>query len=199
VPGYARALAGNVHEDFRRVPSPFDGVLVRLRAFEEDDIPRVNELVWDPDVSRFLAMAWPESVAGTRAFWERTRAGAESEGPTFVIERMSGNLVGLCGFFDLSRRNRTVELGIWISKEFWDEGYGTDAVRTLCRFGFREMNLQRIGLSVYELNLRAVRAYEKAGFKEEGRARRAHFMDGKYSDVIRMGLLAEDLIEGEGD
>jgi RimJ/RimL family protein N-acetyltransferase len=68
---------------------------------------------------------------------------------------------------------------------------------TLCRFGFREMNLQRIGLSVYEVNPRGVRAYEKAGFKEEGRARRAHFIDGRYVDVVRMGLLARELAEAD--
>jgi RimJ/RimL family protein N-acetyltransferase len=185
-----------IHED-RLVRSPFEGKLVRLRAFEEDDIPRANELVWDPDVSRFLAIAWPESVAGTRAFWERTRDAAESEGPTFVIELLSGgDLIGLCGFFDLSRRNRSAELGIWIGKPYWERGFGADAVRTLCRFGFEEMNVQRVGLSVYEGNLRGVRAYEKVGFKEEGRARRAHFIDGTYVDVIRMGLLKEEVLEG---
>jgi RimJ/RimL family protein N-acetyltransferase len=186
-------MSDDLPDDFHRVPSPFEGELIRLRPFEEDDIPRVNELVWDPDVSRYLAIAWPESVAGTRAFWERTRAGAESEGPTFVIETLGAELVGLCGMFDMSRRDRQAELGIWIGKDHWDKGYGTDAVRTLCRFGFREMNLRRISLSVYDINLRGLRAYEKAGFREEGRARRAHFIDGRYCDVIRMGLLAEDL------
>ena len=57
------------------------------------------------------------------------------------------------------------------------------------------MNLQRVGLAVYETNARAVRAYEKVGFKEEGRRRRAHFIGGRHIDVIVMGLLAEDLIE----
>jgi RimJ/RimL family protein N-acetyltransferase len=86
-------------------------------------------------------------------------------------------------------------LGLWIGRPYWDRGYGTDAVRVLCRFAFREMNLQRVGLSVYDINPRGVRAYEKVGFKEEGRRRRGHFADGRYVDVIVMGLLAEELIE----
>jgi RimJ/RimL family protein N-acetyltransferase len=57
------------------------------------------------------------------------------------------------------------------------------------------MNLQRVGLSVYDINPRAVRAYEKVGFKEEGRRRRAHFVDGRFVDTIVMGLLADELIE----
>ena len=71
----------------------------------------------------------------------------------------------------------------------------TDAVRTLCRFGFRQMNLYRIGLSVYATNQRGVRAYEKVGFKEEGRRRSAQFVGGRFVDVIEMGLLHDELIE----
>jgi RimJ/RimL family protein N-acetyltransferase len=57
------------------------------------------------------------------------------------------------------------------------------------------MNLQRIGLAVYETNPRALRAYENVGFKEEGRRRRAHFVGGRHIDVIVMGLLAEEMLE----
>jgi RimJ/RimL family protein N-acetyltransferase len=184
----------SVEDGFRRVRSPFEGALVRLRAFEEDDIPRVNQLVWDPEVSRFLAMAWPESLSETRRFWERTRTG-RAEGPTFVVETLPGELVGLCGLFDLRPRARTAELGIWIGRPYWNRGFGTDAVRTLSRFAVQEMNLARVALSVYESNVRGIRSYEKAGFKEEGRERRAHFIDGRHVDVVRMGLLAGELAE----
>jgi RimJ/RimL family protein N-acetyltransferase len=86
-------------------------------------------------------------------------------------------------------------LGVWLAREHWNHGLGTDAVRTLCRFGFHEMNLRRVTLHVYANNPRGVRAYEKVGFVEEGRLRRDHFADGTYVDVVVMGLLAEELIE----
>jgi RimJ/RimL family protein N-acetyltransferase len=186
-------MAGSTHEDFRMIRSPFEGKLIRLRAFEEHDIPRVNELVWDPDVSRHLAIAWPDSIAGTHAFWERARA--NGDGVVLVVDTLAGELIGLCSLEGINPRTRSAALGIWIGRTYWDRGYGTDAVRTLCRYGFAEMNLQRIGLAVYETNPRGVRAYEKIGFKEEGRRRRAHFVDGGYIDVIVMGLLAEELID----
>lgn len=186
-------MPGHERDDFSRIRSPFEGTLVRLRAFEEDDIPQANVLVWDPDVSRHLAIAWPEPIAGTREFWHRARIASDSA--TFAIETLAGEFVGLCGLEQVNARNRSAELGIWIGKPYWDKGYGTDAVRTLSRFGFREMNLQRIYLHVYEMNTRGKRAYEKVGFKEEGRLRRGQFVDGRYVDVVVMGLLAEDLIE----
>jgi RimJ/RimL family protein N-acetyltransferase len=186
-------MSDRVPEDFRRIPSPFDGGLVRLRAVEEDDLPTINRMFNDPEVQQTLAVNWPGPVEVTRKWWEGTRKNPRTA--TFAIETVSGELVGVCSLEDASPSVRSAALGIWIGTPFWDRGYGTDAVRTLCRFGFREMNLQRIGLSVYDTNPRAAHVYEKVGFKEEGRALRAHFIGGRHVDVMRMGLLAEDLIE----
>jgi RimJ/RimL family protein N-acetyltransferase len=186
-------MAEQPHDDFRRIRPPLDGELVRLRAREEEDLPRINELFNDPDVLYFLSgVTFPQSVAGTRQWWETTRSAPDTQ--QFTIE-IPGELVGVCGLEGIEPRSRWARLGIWIGRPYWDRGYGTDAVRTLCRFGFREMNLQRIELLVHESNPRGRRAYEKVGFKEEGRLRRAHFVDGRYIDVISMGLLAEELIE----
>jgi RimJ/RimL family protein N-acetyltransferase len=66
-------------------------------------------------------------------------------------------------------------------------------MRTLCRFGFRHMNLQRIELNVFSVNPRALRVYERVGFKVEGTRRRSQFVGGRYVDSFVMGLLSEEL------
>jgi RimJ/RimL family protein N-acetyltransferase len=175
--------------------SPFEGQVVRLRAVEETDLAWINREFWNPNVTRSLTIVWPESAVGTRAWWEATRA--KDPGP-FLIETLHDPVepVGVCTLEGVDARSRAAELGIWLAEAHWGHGYGSDAVRTLCRFGFREMNLQRIALSVNETNPRGVRAYAKVGFREEGRRRRAEFVDGRYIDVIEMALLAEELLEG---
>jgi RimJ/RimL family protein N-acetyltransferase len=180
-------------DDFTRIRSPFEGKLVRLRAIEEDDLPSIHDMFNDPEVQRTISVNWPEPLAGTQQWWEGSRANPTTA--NFAIETVAGELVGVCGLEGIDGAVRSAGLGIWIGKPHWDRGYGTDAVRTLCRFGFREMNLQRVGLAVYDNNPRGVRVYEKIGFKEEGRRRRAHFVEGHHVDVIVMGLLAENLIE----
>jgi RimJ/RimL family protein N-acetyltransferase len=180
-------------DDFGRIRSPLEGALVRLRAVEEEDLPAINQGIWDPEVSEGLAIAWPEALAQTRGFWERVRA-SDSD-VLFAIETLAGEFVGCVGLHGIDSRSRQAELGIWIARPYWDKGYGTDAVRVTSRFGFREMSLQRVSLRVYDTNPRGRRAYEKVGFKEEGRLRRGHFIDGRYVDVVLMGLLAEDLVE----
>jgi len=174
------------------VLSPFDGRLIRLRAIEEEDLAPLQEMFWNPDVTRHLTVVWPEPLGGMRAWWEGRRS--EENAFAFAIETLAGELIGGCDF-DVWVRSRTGTLGIWIGEPYWSQGYGTDAVRILCRFAFREANLQRMQLDVYETNPRGRRAYERVGFKEEGRMRRGMFTDGRYIDIIRMGLLAEDLID----
>jgi RimJ/RimL family protein N-acetyltransferase len=180
------------HEDFRRIASPFEGRLTRLRAVEEGDLSRINEAFWDPDVSQYLAMVWPEPVAGTRQWWERTRANPTTQ--AFVIETLAGELIGVCSIEDVSARHRSGEVGIWIARPYWSQGYGTDALRTLCRFGFQEMNLQHIRLRVNEDNPRGRRAYAKAGFREEGMLRSDQFVGGRYVDVVVMSVSPEELV-----
>ncbi len=75
-------------------------------------------------------------------------------------------------------------------KSYWSRGYGTDAIVTLLRFGFDEVNLHRVALEVNEDNARAIACYRKCGFVEEGRLRDHRFRRGEYRDTLIMGVLA---------
>ncbi|HEX9680299.1 MAG TPA: GNAT family protein, partial [Anaerolineales bacterium] len=87
----------------------------------------------------------------------------------------------------------SAELGIMLGeKTLWGRGYGTDTMRILVRHGFDTLNLNRIFLRVYESNLRAMRVYDRLGFREEGRLRQDHYVDGTYEDTVIMGLLCEE-------
>ena len=134
--------------------APFEGDLIRLRAVEQSDVEWVNAHFWNPNVTRYLEAVWPESLAGTEAFVASARASQTSA--YFLIETLTGDPVGACSLDGIDARTRAAELGIWIDEEHWNEGLGTDAVRTLCRFGFREMNLYRIELHVFDFNERGM-------------------------------------------
>ena len=60
------------------------------------------------------------------------------------------------------------------------------------RWGFREQNLNRIFLRVFEDNPAAIRCYEKVGFRLEGRLRQDRYQDGRYLDTLVMGLLRDE-------
>ncbi len=103
-------------------------------------------------------------------------------------------LIGSLAFDSIDWRTRAAEFGIVIGdKSYWNQGYGTEAVRLLVGHGFHMLNLHRIYLHVYETNPRAIRAYQKVGFVEEGRERQAEFRGGRYIDVLRMSILRDEV------
>lgn len=102
-------------------------------------------------------------------------------------------LVGSCQLLNVDQRHSTAGLQIRIGKdEARGKGYGTEAVRLLVAHAFRDMNLERVQLHVFAGNDRAIRAYEKAGFRREGLLRSAVYLDGQRSDVVVMGILRDE-------
>jgi RimJ/RimL family protein N-acetyltransferase len=182
-----------LHADFQRIKHPLEGRLIRLRAVEPDDVHRLNPMFNDAAVLAGLLMAMPQPSVGFQEWADHARRASDEV--SFVIETLEREAIGGCGLRGLNERNRTGNLGIWIGRPYWGRGYGTDAVRSLCRFGFRHMNLQRIDLAVFANNPAARRAYEKVGFRLEGTLRRAQFVGGQYVDELMMGLLVEELVE----
>jgi len=111
----------------------------------------------------------------------------------FVIETLEENrnigFVGLDGN-GITSPHRDAFVGIGIGpEELWGKGYGTDALETILRYAFNELNLHRVSLNVFEYNARGLRAYEKCGFHVEGRERQRVSREGQRFDMIYMGLL----------
>lgn len=93
--------------------------------------------------------------------------------------------------YNWTSRDAFVGLGIG-EREFWGKGYGTDVMKVILLYAFTEINLQRVSLSVFEYNPRAIRCYEKVGFRHEGRQRQFLSREGKRWDLVFMGILREE-------
>lgn len=106
--------------------------------------------------------------------------------------------IGTIGLEKFDYISRNVELFISIGEQSYispnnqQGGYGTDAVATLVNFCFKSLNMHKVLLRVFESNSRAIRCYEKVGFKKEGTLIDHHFSNGKYENVIIMGIIAPD-------
>jgi len=171
------------------------GERIRFRAVEREDLPRFVAWLNDPEVLQGLLLYLPLSLNEEENWYESMMKRPTDEHP-MVIEIQQADEwlpIGNCGFVKIDWRSRSGEVGIFIGeKRLWNQGYGTDAMRLLLQHGFHTLNLNRIGLDVYDTNLRAVRSYEKAGFVQEGRKRQAIFKDGKYIDILQMSVLREE-------
>jgi RimJ/RimL family protein N-acetyltransferase len=172
------------------------GERVRLRAIEREDIPTFVRWFNDPEVRQYLLMYEPMSKAKEER-WFEAHLEARDEF-LFGIEALIGEEwvhIGNLGLHRIDWKNGTAVFGISLGeKAHWNKGYGTEATRTMLRFAFEELNLHRVELEVFDFNPRAMRCYEKAGFRHEGIRRRALFRDGRYHDVHLMGILQEEFL-----
>lgn len=169
------------------------GKLVNLRAMERKDLDEIMKWVNDQEVTKYLtAFLYPISRVEEEKFLERAMSRNDTE-KNLVIETKEGVYIGQISLHKIDWKNNNAELGIVIgNKEYWGKGYGTEAINNLLDHAFNQMNLYKIYLRVFEHNQRGMRCYEKCGFKEEGRLRKGHFYDGKYHDVILMGILKDE-------
>lgn len=179
-----------------------EGTVVNLRAPDLADLERNHRWINDRDVTKYLGgtARYAMSMAAEEA-WMRTLCSQQMsyERVFFAIETKDGRHIGNTNLFNSSPEVRLAELGIMIGdKEYWNRGYGTDAMLTLVRFGFEQMNLHRIALGVFAFNDRAQAVYRKVGFVEEGRERDAYYQDGRYWDVLRMSILREEWDAAQG-
>ena len=173
-----------------------EGTLVNLRALDAGDIDRIARWLDDADVTGFLSRwrypASPDALDG----WLRARCTSPMRLDAelwFAIDTKDGRHIGNTDLMDVSAENRCATLGIMIGdKAYWSKGYGTDAMRTLLRFGFEEMNLHRIQLTVDARNLRAQACYRKCGFVEEARLRQHRYAEGELHDTLWMGVLRDE-------
>ncbi len=170
------------------------GEKIRLRPIERDDLPRFVRWFGDPEVRRHLSIYLPPSLAQEERWFERLQERlARNEDLVLAIETLEGVHIGNIGLHRINWKDRNAELGIAIGeKEYWDQGYGTDAIRTLLRVAFEEMNLHRVQLRVDIDNLRGIRCYEKCGFQREGTLRDMVFREGAYHDQLIMSILRSE-------
>jgi len=183
-----------------------EGRLVRLRATEPEDRERVHSWLNDPEVTRYLTMRYPSAESD----WVWPVDGPPP-GITFVrlaIETKEGAHIGALNLHQVNVEDGHAGLGIIIgAKECWDRGYGADAIVTLLRFAFGEMNLHRVWLTVLDDHERGIACYRGCGFGEEARLRQEVYRHGRYHDFIVMGILRDEFVslhgaaygEGEGN
>ena len=113
-----------------------------------------------------------------------------------ICLRDNDELLGYLSIVEIDRENQKAGFRIALhSRGHLNKGYGTEAVRLALKFAFETLKLNRLQLEVFSHNSRALRAYEKAGFKREGIIRQSLFLNNQYSDEIIMGMLKKEYEE----
>lgn len=162
---------------------------IRLAPFEPEDAALYRTWVNDETLSTLLGRALPVSQEQHQA-WYRS-AVHDSKSAIFAVRTLEDDrYLGNVWLHNIHWINRNAELRILLGDpEAQGRGYGTRACHLLLKFAFAKLGLNKVYLYVSARNPRAKKAFEKSGFREEGVLREEFFLDGEFTDVLRMAIL----------
>jgi len=164
------------------------GKLIRLRAVEKEDLKQLRDWRNEPEIKKFTReyielsmqnqMQWLESLA------------KDKNTIMFAVETKKGKLIGCTGLTYIDWKNRGAEVSIYIGeKRYKGRGYGTDTLKTLMDYGFRELNMHMLFGEIFEYNKANIGLFEKCGFKRDGVLRQRLYRDDKYWNSIFYSIL----------
>ena len=178
----------------------FRGELVCLTS-EEPEVRARREARWQRDTEfHRLADSDPAELNSEKKIKEWGEKNAETgfnpaRYPFSIRALDDDKLIGFIGLWlDLVHSEAWIGIGIG-EREYWGKGYGTDAMKLAVQFAFMELGMHRVSLGLFEYNPRALRAYEKAGFRLEGRTRKDMLREGNRTDSLWMGILRDEWLQ----
>ena len=113
----------------------------------------------------------------------------------FAIELDNGQFIGSCQLNSILPKS-SAEIQIRIGAAGQGRGHGTETIRLLLKYGFEDLDLHRIYIRAFESNKRSIRMFEKCLFKLEGTLREHTLINGEYKNVVVMGLLKREFLDG---
>ena len=153
----------------------FESDRIRYVEVSEELVPDYLRMVNDLEhVGRFIGRRTEPVSEEKERKWVREKL-AENATLFSMVEKNGGAFIGNIELMDL--RDTEAELGIAITAAKQDRGYGTEAIRAVTGYAFDELGLKRVFLKVYPDNERAIRVYEKCGFREYDRTEEDVFME----------------------
>jgi RimJ/RimL family protein N-acetyltransferase len=186
-----RDFAGGEAEG-RRSRFMIAGEHVILRAFEVGDADRCYRWMNDPNIVRTLKSRYPIAFQNEVEWLERAMRPSESE-RHFAVERREDRAhIGNASIHDIDWVSRTAWFGFFIGEpSAWNRGFGNDAIRTLCRFAFDEMNLYKLRINVFDYNDRATHLLLRIGFVQEGKLVNDFYREGAYHDLLVLSIFRD--------
>jgi RimJ/RimL family protein N-acetyltransferase len=163
------------------------GGKVSMRKIEKKDLALCIKWFRDPEVVKFLSNSIKNITEDMELDWFNFIESSDNDLVFAIISGCDGKYIGNCGLHKIDWNEKTCEFGMFIGdKDYWNRGYGTDALKTIIDFAFGELGLQTIKLLVYEYNHRAMKVYENCGFVLVDTIKKHHLYNDMYWDTFVM-------------
>jgi diamine N-acetyltransferase len=174
------------------------GNQVYLRPIEKDDLKQLYIWFNDPELRGLTGEVFPTSQTGMEEYLAKLHVDQSRVWFGIVLQE-NDQLIGEAGLLRMFPAWRTTDLSIIIGeKTSWGKGYGNEAMALLLDYAFGYMNFHRVSIGVVGTNERALRFYERIGFKREGIQRDGYYYAHEYQDFVMMSLLENEYRETRG-
>jgi RimJ/RimL family protein N-acetyltransferase len=165
------------------------GKKILLVPPEEKDLEKFEKWFSEEELTKYWDTSFPLNRENFREKIFKT------SDKYFMIKIKNKKIIGFVEMKNIDWKNSKCMIGIMIEKKEHNRGYGTDAIKTLLNFIFSQLNLHKVYLYVFEENKKAIRVYEKCGFKVEGKLIDDVYKGGKFHNYLRMFILKEDFLK----
>lgn len=166
---------------------------IQLRKPEAKDLEALWRMKNDEEAANLLGGFSKGYSTSDIAEWMERHRKFSDEALFALLDGVEGPCIGHVGLYRIDHRVRSCEFAILIGdKSKWGLGVGRNATKWIVSYAFRELNMNRVELTVLGSNERALKLYESLGFQREGLKREAQYKNGKYHDVIEMSILRRE-------
>ena len=168
------------------------GKKIYLAAVSSDSIEQLRNWRNSPELRQYFR-EYREISKDMQASWFENRVRKNNNQVDFEIHDIqTERLIGHCGLYYINWVNRVAEFTAYIGDlDYRSGGFGSDSLRTLFKYGFEQLNLNKIWCEVYDNN-EAIKIYKHLGFVSEGTLRQHVYKNGVYYDAHILSLLREE-------
>lgn len=165
-----------------------------LRPLSDSDSTAIFRIFSDPEVTRYWGHSTLASIEQAAEFIRQTQEGFRSRQllEWGVTDRNRDEVFGTCAFSDWSCEHRRAEIGYALRRDRWGEGVMTEVLPEMIRFGFEQMQLNRLEADADPRNLRSIKSLERLGFVREGYLRECYLINGELQDAVVYALLGRE-------
>ncbi|MBK1813295.1 GNAT family N-acetyltransferase [Clostridium sp. YIM B02505] len=167
-----------------------------FRKVEASDVEDIFDIFSDPEVAKydFFTPINTKEKAFLIIDNYQSEFISKEEITWGIVRKEDKKLIGYLSLGNFDEEAKSCEIGYGLNREYWNKGYGTEAIKTLIKFAFEKVKVNRIEATVTFGNVASVKALIKSGFLQEGILRERTMIKGELVDDVILALLRRDYI-----
>src|SRR6185369_15926355 len=168
--------------------------LTTERFVLEQILPEDQQFIFEglshPEIIPFYGVRYESFEATKKQMeWYEKSYKEGTGGPWKIIDKISGEKIGVVAYYKFDEQHKKAEVGFWIFPQFWNKGIVTECLRAVIDYCQEEKNIHRLEAFVEEGNAASMKVLEKLGFDHEGKYKECEFKNGKFTDLHVYALI----------